>query len=906
MLQLHLLGALDLRRSDGPEIRPILRQPKRLALLAYLALEARGRFVRRDVLLALFWPELDQQHARAALRRALSFLRKSVGEGVIDVRGDEEVSLAPDALRCDAVDFAETLARGRHREALDLYRGDVLAGFYIAGAPEAEAWLDATRDRLRTQAEAAAWGLAEAPGTSPEEAATRGRRAAELSGDAEDGATRLMALLDRIGDGAGALQVLAELERRLATDNDAPSARTLQLAREIRSRAQRRRQASDKPTPMVVAVLPFAVHGNAALEYLGEGTVALLTTALDGLGELRTITSQALLTGLAAESGAADGEIRTAERLAATHVLRGTIVESGGRLQVVATLETMSGETVSRAEARGDAEGGLFDALDAIAQQLVSAVAPSPATRIARVAARTTDVLPALRAYLRGDRAFRLGRFRDAIEAFDEAVRLDDRFALAWYRLAGARAAVADASAARVASGQAVAHGDRLAPHDRLLVEAQDAWLSGQLPEAERRYGAAVTTQPEDLEAWYLLGDCLFHAAPYHGRSIREAREPLERALALDPSNVGALGKLARLDALECRDAELDAKVERLLKLSPTADQVLAMRTLRAFRLRRTLDTASLLAEFRGAGALAVAAAFGDAAMYADAVDEVAALGGMLIPGIRSAELQALCRLMLGALALARGRVSAAVAAFDSARRDDLRWSLESEAVMLASPALHLDEARAAATREALLALDPAAAPPNVSTPMDLHNPLHAHLRSYGIGLLAARAGDVTAAAGAAEVLAELDVPRWAVSLVQRKARTLDALVRRARGDSAGALAVIEGAITGVWYQFAIASPVYAGAFERLLRAELLMDVGRHAEAVGWLAAIGERSPWELPFVAPARALEARCHERTGDRDGATRCWREVARWYAGGDGGAVTAAAEAAHALSRLEAAPA
>jgi hypothetical protein len=75
---------------------------------------------------------------------------------------------------------------------------------------------------------------------------------------------------------------------------------------------------------------------------------------------------------------------------------------------------------------------------------------------------------------------------------------------------------------------------------------------------------------------------------------------------------------------------------------------------------------------------------------------------------------------------------------------------------------------------------------------------------------------------------------------------------------------------------------------------------------VGWLDAIGERSPWELPFVAPARALEARCHQVLGDRDEAARCWREVVRWYDGGDGLAADAALAAARALSLLEVASA
>ena len=64
MLRLTLLGPLDLRGEDGNELRAVLRQPKRLALLACLALTANGAYRRRDALLGLFWPDLDQEHAQ--------------------------------------------------------------------------------------------------------------------------------------------------------------------------------------------------------------------------------------------------------------------------------------------------------------------------------------------------------------------------------------------------------------------------------------------------------------------------------------------------------------------------------------------------------------------------------------------------------------------------------------------------------------------------------------------------------------------------------------------------------------------------------------------------------------------------------------------------------------------------
>src|SRR2546422_1905507 len=49
----------------------MIRRPPRSTLFPYTTLFRSPGFHRRDSLLALFWPELDQEHARKALRQAL-------------------------------------------------------------------------------------------------------------------------------------------------------------------------------------------------------------------------------------------------------------------------------------------------------------------------------------------------------------------------------------------------------------------------------------------------------------------------------------------------------------------------------------------------------------------------------------------------------------------------------------------------------------------------------------------------------------------------------------------------------------------------------------------------------------------------------------------------------------------
>src|SRR5438445_3832229 len=89
--RLRALGALDLTNSEGREVRAVLAQPKRSALLTYLAVAVPRGFHARDTLLALLWPDLDDARARAALNKAVHYLRQGIRADVIVNRGDDAI-----------------------------------------------------------------------------------------------------------------------------------------------------------------------------------------------------------------------------------------------------------------------------------------------------------------------------------------------------------------------------------------------------------------------------------------------------------------------------------------------------------------------------------------------------------------------------------------------------------------------------------------------------------------------------------------------------------------------------------------------------------------------------------------------------------------------------------------------
>lgn len=235
-IQLELLGGVALRGvADGDAL---LAQTKRVALLAYLSLARPRGFHRRDVIAALFWPEHDAAHARAALRKAVHALRQVLGEDVILGRGDEELALNPERVWVDACAFQDAAAADSLARALEIYRGALMPGFF-ADAPGFERWLEEEREALRELAGRTAWTLAERYEREDNLtlAARWARQAARLVQYEERAIRKVMQLLDRAGARADALRVYEEFVRHLREELEvAPSAETRALAEAIRAR----------------------------------------------------------------------------------------------------------------------------------------------------------------------------------------------------------------------------------------------------------------------------------------------------------------------------------------------------------------------------------------------------------------------------------------------------------------------------------------------------------------------------------------------------------------------------------------------------------------------------------------------------------------------------------------------
>ena len=931
MIALRILGPSELTAVHGGELRSVLAQPKRLAVLVYLLLSAPGGFCRRDTLLALFWPELDTARARDALKQTIRFLRRELEDHRSDIvvsRGGE-LGIARHAIWCDALAFSDAVAQRRFAEALALYRGDLLEGFFPDASPAFTEWLERERAQRRAAASAAADALAamHVQSDQPERAVAYARRAVELSGSDERLLRRLLELLDRLGDRAGAIETydrfVEHLEKQLEVR---PSPETIALVEGIRARVAVRTTApaidhaadvtvlvpsvrNRRPRywraavpalaiaalaiitwralappssisapgsdPFRVAVMPFAVRGNPELTYLGDGMVDLLSVNLDGAGDLRAVGARALLSQIGRRGGPATvqdpaGARAIARDLSADAFVLGTVIGLPDRVRIVAWLYPLRADDPDTIHAV--VEGPAIETgrlVDELATQLLVGRTRGETAYFTRLAALTTDSFAALKSYVEGEARWRARQNDSAIVAFRRAVEIDSTFALAYYRLAVA-AEWSMLGQSQDALAKALAHAGRLPGRHRMLLDAFSTRHAGALARAESMYVRIVRAYPDDPEAWFQLATLRTPQSLPWGQSTSGSREAFERTLALDPDHPRAAGGLAWIAGHEGNHDEAVSHLQTLAR----HDQGELADVIRAAIAFRRGDAASQRA------AIARLRQTPDPRRILFAADFVAqragnAAGGVLAASVltdpsRPPRWRAFGFIRIADLEQSRGRRRAAREALRAASELAPTFALHAAVNSALSPF-------SGATARDLAELRSRMVQWVAPTPRDSIR------REHLLGHLGARASDLDAAQLHA---ARLDSLSRALSLVDSMrlgamARDLALAVRAhvemRRGRNDTALALLERWRPDEWWtpMPTVTKPdpddpgsLLTGhmySFERWLRAELLVDAGRAQEAVPWYEGLGFIVGEDLSYLPPSRLRLAALYERRGD-----------------------------------------
>ena len=299
-----------------------------------------------------------------------------------------------------------------------------------------------------------------------------------------------------------------------------------------------------------IAVMPFQTSGPAT-EVWRTGMMSMLTTNLDGMGTLRAVDVRTVLARLR-ERGAEtkDADLQTtldaARATGAATAVVGDVVSTGKTVRLSAVLyDTESAAVIRRLQIEGP-EADFLNLVDRLTIQAVEAARSSETGAsplpVPNVSALTTESLPALRAYLKGEDLNRRARNQEALPYLRQAVELDSTFAMAAYGLAMVTNATRDATTDMVQDvqrrlRQAQRHGDRLPPREKSFLDGFVAYaIDGNAARAAGEYEAGLNAHPTDPEFAGAYGETLWGQPNIRPGALAEGIDALRRAIQLDSS----------------------------------------------------------------------------------------------------------------------------------------------------------------------------------------------------------------------------------------------------------------------------------------------------------------------------------------------------------------------------------
>ncbi len=310
--------------------------------------------------------------------------------------------------------------------------------------------------------------------------------------------------------------------------------------------------------------------------------VDLMQAKLTGEGGPRAADTRSVLAAVRDAGGgdaqdlAEDAAAGVARKVGAGRVLQGSIVGSPDHLVMNATLVAVpGGKTLAQTSVVGPKDS-LFAMIDRLTAQLLALGAGASS---AQLSALTTTNLDALRAYLDGVAAYRRGAFQNATPRLARAVELDSTFALAlsaFIEADGWHPATTDMNRIRHLAWQ---YRDRLNPQDQLFLSLR---LGSRYPKstpwtvriADAEH--AVQGMPESADAWFNLGDFLFHfgrLADIPEPELR-ARQAFEQAFQRDSLYGAPVQHLAALTYVAGDTAAQRLWTHRLIALDSAGEGV--------------------------------------------------------------------------------------------------------------------------------------------------------------------------------------------------------------------------------------------------------------------------------------------------------------------------------------------
>jgi tetratricopeptide (TPR) repeat protein/class 3 adenylate cyclase len=363
-----------------------------------------------------------------------------------------------------------------------------------------------------------------------------------------------------------------------------------------------------------LAVLPFVVEGDRnTLGYIAEGLGEELSRKLSALQKIQVVSTAASEAAAANHGLDLKGPSEAiARNLGSNLVVQGTVLEAGGWVHVNVSLQDIAGRRRlwNRDFSDAVADVNLLNRTDEIYTQIVEHLKLKPTPDEQARAARTTDKIEAYDLYIKGRNDARnrrdLRALKSSIEHYNEAVKKDPHFALAYSALADANRAmyretqdVSWANKALAAAQQAVALNSSLPEVHLALGNAYRE--AGKTEEAIAEFERVKKLSPNSDEPWRLLGrtymsegrrddaiDALVKATAVNPYSLinqnalgeayfrfgqyDKALAAFQHVTALDPDNYLGHMNIGAIYFAQARYDEAIAETQKAIELQPAAD----------------------------------------------------------------------------------------------------------------------------------------------------------------------------------------------------------------------------------------------------------------------------------------------------------------------------------------------
>jgi serine/threonine-protein kinase len=298
-------------------------------------------------------------------------------------------------------------------------------------------------------------------------------------------------------------------------------------------------------TGRFVAILPIQVLGDASqIGYLAQGVQEALSTKLFQVKDVRVTSSDE-----ADKIDQKQSSAKIARALGANYLVQGTLQGSGDRIRVTMRLQDALHDKRVWSKEFDGVSSDLFTLEDQIYGELVSALNVNLTTEeVASSKARPTENAAAYDLYVRGRNSLRghdAKGIQSALDYFEEALKADPKFALAFTGVADASLRMNGikkdnfwAQKALTAAQAAEQINDKLPEVHTVLGSAYIE--TGKYPEAITELKRAIVLAPSSDEAYRTLGEAYQSSGDY-----AHAIEAYQKAVSLNSYfwvNQNALG----------------------------------------------------------------------------------------------------------------------------------------------------------------------------------------------------------------------------------------------------------------------------------------------------------------------------------------------------------------------------